>query len=111
MLNEPLIREVVQAIEEQSEKWNQNSYGVDVDPDSYKYVADCESAMCFAGWALYLSGSVYTPQSYPTSEFCDAKTVLGLSHDQAKAIFHWFPSEDKVSMLKERITEITGIEF
>lgn len=57
--------------------------------DQWLYVGgdDCESAMCFAGWAVFLSGRV-TFQQWRNSNWVDtAAEVLGISHEEALVLF------------------------
>lgn len=98
-MNEQLIRETIAKIHEVGEQgWDQRSF-----------VSECGTASCFAGWAMRLSGYGITRNRWndgydfrtpdgSRSVFLegDARRLLGLTEDQASAIFYFIPGPGRV---------------
>jgi len=104
-VNEELVRRVMAKIREVGEAgWDQRSF-----------VSECGTTSCFAGWALRLSGYGIVPDGngdwfmfqapegveprFPVpghGVFADpeAQALLGLTDDQATAIFYFTPADD-----------------
>lgn len=131
MLNEPLIRKVVDYIEEHPREWEQDHWGVTrynhppkyapmifddhlvdgpVEADSWQ---KCRTTACFAGTALLIADAPITSACISDS----ARDLLGLSNKQAQDIFYWYGDadlqdpKDKVAALKQQITKATGLTF
>jgi hypothetical protein len=107
-----LVQETLDAIERDPERWSQDSFA-----------SACGTTMCFAGWALHLSGYTtsqgifYDPQGHLIREVEEAaRKVLGFDDEQAHQVFFYFPenhldspaSKEKLfSMLRERVLTVT----
>lgn len=121
--NEPLIRQIVEYIENNPEEWHQRSYGTRT---------SCGTAHCIAGWALVFSEVPvrWSATSKPGVEHMisresiehKATELLGLTEDQANEIFflgfkyneydgYGFIRQPSLAEMKDKITEITDIEF
>lgn len=115
MPNEHHIRQVIAAIENDPQHWDQGTY---VDTN-----ARCGTTYCMAGWAGKLAG-------YPDAKLNDladdgeideiAMDFLGLTSDQADELFDFMfqyePATDEVrhptlAEFKERVTKVTGVTF
>lgn len=100
--NVPLLRKTMEYIEQHPDEWSQ---------DVWSAKRACGTTMCFAGTALHLSGHDFVYQ--PTNEDVEfaamvrgfendgsvgevAARVLGLSEEQASAIFHCYTSRPDV---------------
>lgn len=105
------IRAVVAQIYLDPVAWNQNTYfgASALDPSRVAY--------CFAAWTCLLMGMdvehlASAAGGYQVQKI--AQAALGLSRQQANALFWWGIGRDEhptVEDLKARVTEITGVIF
>lgn len=119
MINEPLVRETMQAIADDLEAWNQDWYVWDNE--------DGKRQFCFAGRALVLQG--YTVGTWHGSlrQFDtfgnrvknsteEAMAELGFTEEQAADIFGWDPAspnapkEEQFAEFAEFVLAQTGID-
>lgn len=111
MVNETLIRETVSMIEANHSRWNQNCF-------FQAAKEECDTVMCFAGWAVYLNEGCrlvkpegkrnYTLPGVGSIEQ-RAQQILGFTYEQAEEIF--FFMTDDLEALKQKITKVTGVTF
>lgn len=111
-----LVQETLDAIERDPERWSQTTFA-----------SFCGTTMCFAGWALHLSGYTVNAGVFhdPQGRLVDdveeaARKVLGFDDEQAHRIFFFFPEnhvkdpyplkEKLFSMLRERVLAVTKEE-
>lgn len=124
-VNTDLIRRTIAAIESDPDAWDQDSYwtvgdGVTVDD----HPLSCGTTLCFAGWALRLhqGDEAFAAEAFERGgsrwhaahallydiDFRAAR-LLGLNENDAHGIFYCFTNS--VAVLKDRITEVTGVTF
>lgn len=106
VLNVPLLRKTLEHIEAHPDDWNQCFWrGV-------SYVAECGTAMCFAGWACELAGGVWAG---PASDFMwgdmliaepDDPTELAVRFDESVCID---PPADAIIDPGGRATRLLGL--
>lgn len=100
-MNEELIRATMAKIREVDvAEWNQSDFLAWKDDE-------CGTRSCFAGWALRLSGygivddmgegglNFRSPEGRAVNPNLEARTLLGITHLQADAIFYFMSSTDR----------------
>lgn len=110
-VNHLLVQETLGAIERDPDRWSQASFA-----------SSCGTTMCFAGWALHLSGYTadqgffYDQRGRLVNDVEDAaREVLGFDDEQAHMVFFYFPenhTDDQskgnlFSMLRDRVLAVT----
>lgn len=122
-VNEKLVREVMTAIRQNPESWDQDTYVRDT---------ECGTAYCFAGWALRLSGYPvrrgHETRHGSSPYFCEndgsesilphphveAAALLGLTRSQSDGIFYFFQHESTstdadVQEMADHVSRVTGL--
>lgn len=122
-INEPLFRKVVEFLEANPKKWFQNNWIRDLGDNGE---VSCGTTGCIAGWTVLLSPEVdfskinetnlvVMPNGKAMPIKWAAQDLLGLTDDQAWAIFQYVRDGDDEpvtwSQMKARITRVTGIQF
>lgn len=113
MVNETLIRDTIEYIEQHPDEWDQTSFGAELYwPTGYYERADCEA--CFFGNLVVLASQ--RGYRFTTDSVFALARVTGVTVDQFREIFHWYPDKDlskdvQLKELKAKVTEVTGIEF
>lgn len=104
--DEARFRQAVSVIEVNRRRWDQNTY--------FSLVG---GSYCFGGWVCYLAGQ--DVEAMLRGGGCvavalEAARLLGLDYEDAMLLFNFTEVDGQhptVEQLKEKITEVTGIEF
>lgn len=124
-MNEVLIRTTIAAIEANPSQWDQRAFAKAGSGPKHRSPLECGTTACFAGWVvrIHKGDEVFADETFewrrgwtvPESAYhaieAEARSLLGLTDDEAAEIFYSDIFSEDIGDLKATITRVTGVTF